>query len=80
MNHDPTATIHLISPAPSLIIIASDDIIAPTALAKKAFERAKEPNKLIVVPGRHFDAYQGPKHELFALPALEWFKTHLQQP
>jgi hypothetical protein len=69
MNYDPTATLHLISPTPLLMIIASDDIITPTELEKKAFERAKEPKKLVVVPGRHFDAYDGPKHDAFALPA-----------
>ena len=79
MNYDPTATIHLISPTPFLMIIASEDIITPTALEKKAFERAKEPKKLIVVPGRHFDAYDGPKHDQFALPAVEWFKQHLMK-
>jgi uncharacterized protein len=78
MEYDPTAGIEHISPTPFLMIIASDDIITPTALEKKAFERAKEPKKLIVVPGRHFDAYDGPKHEAFVTPAVEWFKQYLK--
>jgi len=37
----------------------------------------EEPKKLVVVEGRHFEAYQGPKHDQFATPAVEWFKTYL---
>jgi uncharacterized protein len=78
MEYDPTAGIEHISPTPFMMIIASDDIITPTEMEKKAFERAKEPKKLIVVPGRHFEAYYGPKHEAFVAPAVEWFKQHLK--
>jgi fermentation-respiration switch protein FrsA (DUF1100 family) len=39
MYYDPTAFIQLISPVPLLMIIASDEIITPTAVEKKAFER-----------------------------------------
>ena len=77
MEYDPTAGIEHISPTPFMMIIASDDVITPTALEKKTFDRAKEPKKLIVVPGRHFEAYNGPKHDAFAMPAVEWFKQHL---
>ena len=77
MDYDPTAFIHLISPTPLLMVIASDDILTPTADEKKAFERAREPKKLVVVPGRHFDGYHGPKHMQFFTPQLEWFQQHL---
>ena len=59
------------------MIVASDDVITPTAAAKRAFERAKEPKQLVTVPGRHFDAYHGPKHDAFAKPAADWFKRWL---
>jgi hypothetical protein len=77
LDYDPTAYIHLIAPKPLLMLVASDDIVTPTELEVKAFERAQEPKKLIVIPGRHFDAYNGPKHEAFAQPAVEWFRKHL---
>lgn len=77
ITYAPTGAIHRIAPTPFLMIVARYDIITPTAAQTQAFERAREPKKLVVVPGRHFDAYHGPKHEQFALPALEWFKTHL---
>ena len=78
MEYDPTAGIEHISPTPFLMIIASEDIITPTELEKKAFDRAKEPKKLVVVPGRHFDAYHGPKHEAFVTPAVDWFTQYLK--
>jgi fermentation-respiration switch protein FrsA (DUF1100 family) len=77
-EYAPTAYIHLISPTPLLMIIASDDIVTPTEAEKQAFERAREPKKLIVVKGRHFDAYQGPGFAEFSRPAVEWFKEHLK--
>ena len=77
VTYAPTATIDRISPTPLLMIVASDDVITPTAAAKRAFERAKEPKQLVTVPGRHFDAYHGPKHDAFAKPAADWFKRWL---
>jgi uncharacterized protein len=77
ITYEPTAPIHRISPTPVMMIVASEDVITPTAAATKAFERAGEPKKLIVVPGRHFDAYEGPDHPAFAGPAVEWFETWL---
>ena len=79
IDYDPTAFIHLISPTPLLMVIASDDIVTPTELEKKAFQRAREPKKLVVVPGRHFDAYNGPMHMKFFAPQLEWFQQHLMK-
>lgn len=75
----PVAEIHRVSPTPYMMIIASDDIITPTAAEKEAFARAKEPKKLVEVQGRHFDAYKGPKHDQFAGPAVEWFKQWLMK-
>jgi len=77
MYYDPTAFIQLISPVPLLMLVASDDIVTPTAVERKAFERAGEPKRLIVVPGRHFDPYQGPKHLEFVTPEIEWFERYL---
>ncbi len=79
VDYDPTAFIHLISPTPLLMVIASDDIVTPTEQEKKAFQRAREPKKLVVVPGRHFEAYNGPKHMQFFAPQLEWFQEHLMK-
>ncbi len=78
MEYDPTANIHLISPTPLLMVVASDDTVTPTELEKKAFERAKEPKKLVVVKGRHFDLYDGSGSGQAATAAAEWFQQHLK--
>jgi len=73
----PGAQIQRISPTPLLMIVADEDIITPTDQALAAYERALQPKQLVIVPGRHFDAYEGPKHEAFVLPAVDWFKRYL---
>jgi len=77
ITYEPAAPIHRISPTPLLMIVASDDVITPTQASIDDFEKAGEPKKLIVVPGRHFDAYEGAAHEQFARPAVEWFDRWL---
>ena len=79
MTYEPMSPIARISPTPLLMVIASEDVITPTVEEKQAFERAGEPKKLVVVPGRHFDAYRGPKHEAFVQPQLAWFKQWLMK-
>ena len=77
MYYDPADFISVIAPTPLLMVIASDDIITPTAVQKQVFERAGEPKKLVVVPGRHFDPYEGPKHLQYVTPEREWFERYL---
>ena len=56
---DPGVCVSHIAPTPLLMVIASDDRLAPTAGALKAFERAGEPKRLELIEGDHFVAYQG---------------------
>jgi fermentation-respiration switch protein FrsA (DUF1100 family) len=79
MDFDPARFIQSIAPTPLLMIIASDDIVTPTVVQKQVFERAQEPKKLIVVTGRHFDPYAGPRHVEYVAPELEWFQRTLMQ-
>lgn len=79
MYYDPTQYIDLIAPTPLLMLIADDDVVTPTKVQRKAFERARDPKALVVVPGQHFDPYTGPKHPQYVGPAIEWFDRHLKQ-
>ena len=45
--------------APLLMVVASEDRLAPTELALAAFERAREPKRLELVAGDHFAPYAG---------------------
>ena len=54
---DPGVCVSHIAPTPLLMVIASDDRLAPTAGALKAFERAGEPKRLELIEGDHFVAW-----------------------
>jgi fermentation-respiration switch protein FrsA (DUF1100 family) len=57
--YEPGVWVGRVSPTPLLMVVALHDTITVTDLALAAFERALEPKRLQLVPGRHFDAYLG---------------------
>lgn len=66
-----------ISPTPLLMVIAAGDHLTPADLALRAYERALEPKKLVLLPGGHFDAYVK-DFETAAGAARDWFVEHLR--
>ncbi|MGW5434429.1 alpha/beta hydrolase [Streptomyces sp. NPDC004059] len=75
-EYEPGAYISHISPTPLLLLPARDDHLTPARLAIGAYERAREPKKLIILPGGHFDAYvKGFQTSCDA--ARAWFLEHL---
>lgn len=79
LEYNPGANIHRISPTPLLMVVAEDDRLTPTDLAIEAYERAREPKKLVVFKGGHFDAYQLPGLNITAGSAVDWFRQHLMR-
>jgi fermentation-respiration switch protein FrsA (DUF1100 family) len=77
LEYTPGANIHRISPTPLLMVVAEDDRLTPTDLAVDAFQRAREPKKLVLFKGGHFDAYVEPGIRTTAGEATEWFKRWL---
>jgi uncharacterized protein len=77
LEYNPAANIHRISPTPLLMVVAEDDRLTPTDLAIEAYQRAREPKKLVVFKGGHFNAYQEPGLNTTAGSAVEWFRQHL---
>lgn len=77
LEYNPAGLIDLISPTPLLMVVAENDTLTPTDLAIEAFQRAREPKKLVIFPGTHFDAYNEPGLSYTAPPAVEWFKEYL---
>lgn len=73
----PAAFIDRISPTPLLMVVATGDVLTPCDLALGAYERAKEPKKLLTLPGGHFDAYINESFATSAPVQLAWFQTHL---
>src|SRR5699024_134697 len=61
---------------PLLMIVAKEDVITPSDLALKAYKKAIEPKKLVMIDGGHFEPYiEGFKESSEA--AINWFNTHL---
>ncbi len=56
---DPGVCASHIAPTPLLMVVASEDRLAPTQGALQTFERAGEPKRLELVEGDHFVVYQG---------------------
>ncbi len=75
-EYEPAAYIPLISPTPLLLMPARDDHLTPAHLAIDAYEKAREPKKLVILPGGHFDAYVS-GFEAASGAARDWFSQHL---
>jgi len=56
---DPGLAIAHVAPTPLLMIVATDDRLAPTDIALAAFARAGSPKELLVAEGDHFVVYDG---------------------
>ena len=72
----PGEFIERVSPTPLLMVVADHDNIAVADLALKAYERALEPKRLVMIKGGHFDPYLG-EFKTASGAAIDWFKTHL---
>jgi uncharacterized protein len=76
MEYEPSAYLERISPTPLLMVVAAGDHLTPTDLALEAFQQAREPKKLVLLPGGHFDAYVK-DFEAASGAARDWFLEHL---
>jgi uncharacterized protein len=75
-EYEPIAYLPYISPTPLLMQPAIGDHLTPCDLAVAAYEKAREPKRLNILPGGHFDAYvKG--FEDSSGPARDWFVQHL---
>jgi uncharacterized protein len=75
-EYEPVSYMPYISPTPLLLLVAVDDHLVPAELTIAAYEQAREPKKIIIMPGGHFDAYvKG--FEAASGPARDWFVQHL---
>ena len=76
LGYEPGAYIAKISPTPLLLIVATDDHVAVSDLAIDAYNNAREPKKLALLRGGHFDVY-GSEFARSSSLACDWFKEHL---
>ena len=79
MEYEPGTYIDRVCPTPLLMIIAQGDHLAVADEAFAAFNVAREPKKLVVLPAGHFDAYVGSGFEMASGAARDWFVQYLLQ-
>jgi fermentation-respiration switch protein FrsA (DUF1100 family) len=76
MEYEPGVYLERISPTPLLMVVAAGDHLTPTDLALEAYQRAREPKRLVLLPGAHFDAYMK-DFDTASGAARDWFLEHL---
>lgn len=76
-EYEPGTHVHRIAPKPLLMLVAENDVLTPTELALATYQNAREPKKLVILPGGHFDAYTK-GFDASMVPARDWFLEHLQ--
>jgi fermentation-respiration switch protein FrsA (DUF1100 family) len=76
MEYEPGAYLERISPTPLLMVVAALDHLTPSDLALEAYQRAREPKKLVLLPDAHFDAYVK-AFDAASGAARDWFLGHL---
>lgn len=77
MEYEPGSYVERISPTPLLMIIGAYDHVAIADEAFATFNLAREPKKLVILPGGHFEPYVGPGFKLASGAARNWFVQHL---
>ena len=66
----------LMSPKPFLMIVGAKDTCTFPELQLELFEQVREPKRLVIHPGGHFDTYTE-QFDLTSTAALDWFREHL---
>jgi uncharacterized protein len=75
-EYEPGTYLPRISPTPLLMVVARADHLTPAHLAIDAYEQARQPKELVILPGGHFDAYVAGFDQASAV-ARDWFVRHL---
>lgn len=75
-SYEPGVHIARVSPTPLLIISMTQDTVTPTDEILAAYEQAREPKRLLLRPGGHFDVY-GIHRDAAITAARDWLTKHL---
>ena len=78
LSFHPEWVVAQIAPRPLLLIAAGDDRLVPPEDCRSLFEHAKEPKKLVVLPGYgHYQVYTRPAFDDVMRETIAWLGTHL---
>jgi dienelactone hydrolase len=74
--YEPGRWVDRVSPTPLLLVVATHDHSTGTDLALKAYEKALQPKKLVLIQGGHYSAYLE-QFDVAAKATVDWFIEHL---
>jgi hypothetical protein len=74
--YEPGRWVDRVSPTPLLLVVATHDHSTGTDLALKAYEKALQPKKLVMIQGGHYSAYLE-QFDVAAKATVDWFIEHL---
>ena len=74
---DPGVCVPRIAPTPLLMVVASEDRLAPTDIAITTYSRAGQPKRLELLDGDHFVDYQGPAFDKASATMREFLLEYL---
>jgi fermentation-respiration switch protein FrsA (DUF1100 family) len=78
LQFHPEWVVDRIAPRPLLLIAAGDDRLVPPEDCASLYEKAKDPKKLVVVPGvGHYEVYAKPAFDVVMRETVDWFTRHL---
>ena len=75
-EYEPGTYLPWISPTPLLMCVAEHEFLTVVDVALAGYEQAREPKKLVILPGGHFDAYVD-GFDVSSAAAVDWFTQHL---
>jgi len=75
-EYEPGIFVERISPTPLLMVVAAQDHLTVADEALAAYNTAREPKQLVLLPGGHFDAYVD-DFDAAAGAAAAWFVEHV---
>ncbi len=78
LSFHPEWVVDRISPRPLLLIAAGDDQLVPPEDCRSLFDKAKEPKKLVVLPGiGHYEVYGKPAFDHVMRETGAWLRQHM---
>ena len=78
IEYAPEEIVHRLAPRPVLFIHCADDVLVPPDESIAMYERAGEPRRLVLLPGRgHYDVYSGAGFAEVMSHATAWFSIYL---
>ncbi|QSZ30468.1 hypothetical protein DSL72_000022 [Monilinia vaccinii-corymbosi] len=77
LGYDPSLFIERIAPVPLLMVVAREDVTTPVDLSLAAYQKAREPKQLVLLPGGHFEIYSGPNFALSSSKQVEFLQANL---